>query len=173
MSKFVIFDRDGTLIEHVRYLNKIEQVTFAEGIFHSLKKLTLNNFRLGIITNQSLINRRIGTYEQVDLVNSFIKEQLRLNSIEIEFILVCPHTPDENCHCRKPKQKFMNYAINKYRLDTSTSFMVGDSEGDMEFGKKSGCRTIQIAGSQASSVYADYECKNLVEACEIILSISN
>ena len=173
MPKFVVFDRDGTLIEHVGYLNKIEQVTFAEGIFHSLKKLTLNNYRLGIITNQSLINRKLGTYEQVNRVNSFIQEQLRFNSIEIEFILTCPHTPEEKCNCRKPKQKFMDYAINQFGLDTSTSFMVGDSEGDMEFGKKGGCKTIQIAGGQAISVYADYECKNLIEACEIILSISN
>lgn len=173
MSKFVVFDRDGTLIEHVRSLNKIEQVTFAEGIFHSLKRLTQNNFRLGIITNQSLINRKLGTYEQVDLVNNFIKDQLSANSINIEFILVCPHTVEENCNCRKPNQKFMDYAINQFGLDTSTSFMVGDSNGDMEFGKKGGCRTIQIAGSQSSSVYADFVSKNLVEACEIILSLSD
>ena len=173
MPKFVIFDRDGTLIKHVRYLNKIDQVIFADGIFDSLKNLALNNYRLGIITNQSLINRKFGTYEQVNLVNNFIIEQLRLNSIEIEFILVCPHTPEEKCNCRKPKQKFMDYAINQFGLDTSTSFMVGDSESDMEFGKKGGCKTIQIAESQANSQYADYDCENLIEACEIILSRSN
>ena len=173
MSKFVIFDRDGTLIKHVRYLNKIEQVIFAEGVFHSLKKLTVNNYRLGVITNQSLINRKLGTFEQVNLVNSFIEEQLRLSSIEIEFILVCPHTPEEKCNCRKPNQKFMDFAINQFGLDTNTSFMVGDSDSDMEFGKKGGCKTIQITENQASSEYADYVSKNLIEACEVILSISN
>jgi len=173
VPKFVIFDRDGTLIKHVRYLNKIDQVVFADGIFESLKNLTLNNYRLAIITNQSLINRNLGTYEQVNLVNNFIKEQLRFNSIEIEFILVCPHTPEEKCSCRKPKQEFMAYAINQYGLTPNDSFMVGDSESDMEFGKKGGCRTIQISEGKERSIYADYECKNLIKACEIILSKSN
>lgn len=173
MPKFVIFDRDGTLIKHVKYLNKIEQVVFTDGIFESLKNLTLNNYRLAIITNQSLINRKLGTLEQVNLINNFIKEQLRFNLIEIEFILVCPHTPEEKCNCRKPKQKFMDYAIDKYGLDTATSFMVGDTESDMEFGKKGGCKTIQIIESKEHSIYADYKCKNLNEACEIILSSSS
>ncbi len=172
MAKYVIFDRDGTLIKHVKYLNKIDQVVFADGIFDSLKKLTANNYHLGIITNQSLISRKLGTYEQVKLVNDFIKEKLSLNFIDIEFILVCPHTPEEKCNCRKPKQKFMDNAINQFGLDAKASFMVGDTESDMEFGKKGGCKTIQIGGGQAQSIHADYKCENLIEACEIILSKS-
>jgi D-glycero-D-manno-heptose 1,7-bisphosphate phosphatase len=170
--KYVIFDRDGTLIKHVDYLNRIDQVMFSEGIFGSLKKLTLENYRIAIITNQSLINRKLGTHNQVNIVNDFIKEQLNSNSIRVEFILVCPHTPEEKCNCRKPEQEFMNYAISKFGLDANASFMVGDAESDMEFGKKGGCKTIQICPSKKRSIYADYVCDNLKEACEIILSKS-
>jgi histidinol-phosphate phosphatase family protein len=165
-----VFDRDGTLIDHVEYLHRVEEIKFVPGTFEILKKLLSLKYRLGIITNQSLINRKIGTYHDVNLVNKHITQQLALNKISIDFILVCPHTPDENCNCRKPKQQLMNYAIEKFGLKPKVSFMVGDSESDMEFGKKALCTTIQIAGAKKRSKYADYFCENLLEAYGIISS---
>lgn len=170
MSKYVVFDRDGTLIYHVEYLRKVEDVRFVAGIFDVLKKLSALKYRLGIITNQSLINRKIGTRKDVKLVNEYILQHLALNKITIDFILVCPHTPDENCDCRKPKQQLMDIAIKKFGLEPKLSFMVGDSESDMEFGKKALCTTIQITGSKKRSTYADFFCENLSETYGIISS---
>ena len=71
-TPFVIFDRDGTLIEHVHYLVDPNLVKFKEDIIPSLTSLQKNGFKFGIITNQSVIGRGLANHQTVNKINNKI-----------------------------------------------------------------------------------------------------
>ena len=102
-TPFVIFDRDGTLIEYVHYLVDPNLVKFKEDIIQSFISLQKNGFKFGVITNQSVIGRGLADYQTVNKIDNKIIEYLELHEILITFILICPHGPNDNCDCRNLK----------------------------------------------------------------------
>jgi|DEB19_MinimDraft_3_1074340.scaffolds.fasta_scaffold05869_4 histidinol-phosphate phosphatase family protein len=167
---FVVFDRDGTIIEHVHYLADPELVIFKPDLINSLEKLTRGGLSLGIVTNQSAIGRGLATSEQVNQVNDKIRDYLKMSGLKFDFILVCPHKPDDFCECRKPNIELGNLAIEEFGLDPSSSYFVGDQESDVLFGNQLGIKTVQVKGNANPSPLADYHTDNLNLAAEWILS---
>jgi histidinol-phosphate phosphatase family protein len=153
---FVLFDRDGTLIEHVHHLVDPELVQIKKDLGKALQLLQKNDFKFGIISNQSVIARGLATNLDVTSVNSKIIEFLKPLGIVIDFVYFCPHLPDSGCSCRKPEIGLGLRAIEEHHLDPSVSFMVGDQESDMIFGRNLGCNTIQLQGGAVKSAFADY-----------------
>jgi len=67
----------------------------------------------------------------------------------VDAIYYCPHHPDDGCSCRKPNIDMGVRAIMGHNINPKTSFMVGNSNGDMEFGRKIGLRTIQVSNDRS------------------------
>ena len=63
---------------------------------------------------------------------------------KIDRFYFCPHRPDENCNCRKPKSGLLLQAINDFSINTSKSWMIGDCLTDIQAGRKVGCKTILL-----------------------------
>lgn len=166
---FVVFDRDGTLIDHVHHLADPELVIFKPDLINSLEKLTRGGLSIGIVTNQSVIGRGLATREQVNQVNDKVRDYLRKFDLKVDFILVCPHTPDDFCECRKPNIELGILAIKEFGLDPSSSYFVGDQESDILFGKRLGIKVVQVKGNANPSPLADYYTDNLNLAAEWIL----
>ena len=148
----IMLDRDGTLIKYVPYLNQVEQVVFMDGVFEALTVLVQKNYKFAIVTNQSAIGRGLATLEQVNRVNKFILEEFLARDISIESVKMCPHTPEENCQCRKPKPYLGKLLINELKPDLNRSFMVGDKLIDMEFAINLGIRPINISSKVTSNI---------------------
>ena len=169
---FVIFDRDGTLIEHVHHLVDSNQVKLKEGLVECLQMLKSKGFSFGIVSNQSVVARGIGSISDVQKVNDVLKNALKSLDLEFAFIYVCPHLPDSGCSCRKPEISLGLRAIGEYGLDPNLSYMVGDQESDLLFGKNLGCKTVQIQNNGEVSEFADYYSGSLKNAAEWILADS-
>lgn len=131
MIKYIIFDRDGTLIEHIHHLTDPSKVKIYQDAFESLKILSENRFRFGIISNQSVIGRGLASDDLVRTINSIIEESFRKYGIIFDFIKYCPHHPMEKCSCRKPNSQMGEKAISEYGIDTSQSYMVGDQNSEI------------------------------------------
>jgi D-glycero-D-manno-heptose 1,7-bisphosphate phosphatase len=144
-------------------------VELLAGVLEGLRLLT-TRFRLGIITNQSAIARGIGTVEQVENTNKKVIELLSLGGVEIDFLLYCPHTPEDKCICRKPNPYYGNLAIKEFGIDAQRSFMIGDSESDIEFGHSLGLKTIRIALDLEQVSLAEYVTLDLIGAAGYISS---
>jgi D-glycero-D-manno-heptose 1,7-bisphosphate phosphatase len=168
VNKYILLDRDGTLIEFRNYLTDPRHITINRPTIKGLQLLSEAGYRFGVITNQSLIGRGIASKEQVELVNSEMLNQFNSYGIRFDFVLYCPHSPLDLCDCRKPKISLGLKAIAEYGINVQGSYMIGDMDSDMEFGNSLNLTTIKISSN--FSVVAKFTVGNLFEASKIILS---
>jgi D-glycero-D-manno-heptose 1,7-bisphosphate phosphatase len=167
---FVVFDRDGTLIDHVHHLVDPELVRIKEDLVKALQLLQNYDFKFGVISNQSVIGRGLATNLDVESVNSKIIEFIKPLGIVVDFVYFCPHLPDAGCSCRKPEIGLGLKAVEEHQLDPSVSFMVGDQESDMIFGRNLGCKTVQLKGGADKSTFTDYYSDTLEGAARWIIA---
>ncbi|BCD62727.1 D-glycero-D-manno-heptose 1,7-bisphosphate phosphatase [Nitratiruptor sp. YY08-26] len=138
MQRALFLDRDGVINEDTGYVGKIENFHFIDGVFEALKKAQKRGFLLIVITNQSGIGRGYYTLQDFQELSNYMVEELRKRGIEITDIFFCPHAPEENCSCRKPKPAMILEAAKKHNIDLQRSFMVGDKQSDIEAARNAG-----------------------------------
>ena len=131
-QKTIFLDRDGVINIDKHYLYKIEDFEFCENIFETCKYFQDLGYQIIIITNQSGIGRKYFTQTDFDKLTQWMLNQFKKNKIEILDIFYCPHSPEDNCDCRKPKPGMIEKACEKYDIDLDNSWMIGDKESDIE-----------------------------------------
>ena len=169
IEKFVLFDRDGTLIDHVHHLVDLSQVRIKSDAISALKLLKDFGFKLGVITNQSVIGRGLASLSQVEEINLFIMKYFMNVDLNFEFFWMCPHIPEDNCSCRKPNIALGKKAINQYAMSLENSYFVGDQETDMQFGDNLGLIPVQITEVSNKSKIAIHCSNNLLSAVTWII----
>lgn len=137
MNKAIFFDRDGCLIVDKNYLCDPQQVEFFADTFSALSSMA-SRFKLFMVTNQSGIGRGMFSEEQMHQVHQKMEQVLRKNGIQLEEIAFCPHTPEENCDCRKPQPKLVNALCQKHHIDKNGSYFIGDKISDAQCGDNAG-----------------------------------
>jgi len=172
-KKYIIFDRDGTLIMHIHHLTDSTKVVFVDKLGECLVKLHLKGFRFGVISNQSVIAKKIGTMQEVDLINSTIESEVAKFNVFFDFFFYCPHQEKDDCLCRKPKIGLGEIAASKFDIDLQKSFMVGDQLSDAIFGKNMGLQTVVISSKSSVIGKCDFIALNLEVATEWIISQSD
>lgn len=169
-APYVLFDRDGTLIRFQHYLIDPKKVEIAEGVLKGLQLLKEQGFSFGMITNQSVIGRGLASREEVMAVNEKVLSLLWVQQIEFQFVLFCPHMPEDFCDCRKPAPGLGNLAIKDYNINPSLSYMIGDQPSDVGFGHAIGFKSILIGDDIEVECEADHYAKNVLNAAEWISS---
>ncbi|MBI2541630.1 HAD family hydrolase [Candidatus Woesearchaeota archaeon] len=175
MTKAVLMDRDGVVTEDLGYVHKIKDFNLVQNAVEGLK--LLKGFRLIFITNQSGIGRGYFKFEDFLDYNSRVVEELKKHGIKIEKTYVCPHAPEDNCGCRKPKTKMIKDAERDFKIDLSKSFVIGDKKIDVDMGHNSGCKSILVLTGngmkEKENANADYIAKDLIDAAKWILKHGN
>lgn len=166
---FVVFDRDGTLIHHVHHLSEIDQVLIFPDVASSLKRIATAGFEIGLISNQSVIGRKLASEDTVRSINQKIEDELALEGIHFEFVLICPHIPEDNCECRKPRPGMSQIAQSEFGLIPELSFMVGDQPTDVEFARNSGMTPIGIRNQDILKGEVEYYFDNLEDFADWLL----
>jgi D-glycero-D-manno-heptose 1,7-bisphosphate phosphatase len=147
MNKAVFFDRDGVINRKGSgyYIFREEEFHFNKGVIEALKYFSSKGYLLIIITNQGGIARGIYTISQLEKLHNSIILQLKAFKIELTAIYYCPHHPDiSSCLCRKPGTLLFEKSISKYEVDSKESFMIGDSDIDIQAAEKMGINGILI-----------------------------
>ena len=136
--KTIFLDRDGVINKDVNYLYKINDFIFIDGIFDACKHFEKLGYKIIVVTNQSGIHRKLYTENDYQKLTQWMLSQFKINGVKILDVLHCPHSPDSNCNCRKPKPGMFIKAKNKYGIDMEKSWMVGDKEVDIIAANNSG-----------------------------------
>jgi len=177
LKKVVFLDRDGVINkDSENYIKSWAEFSFLPGSLDAIKVLTQKGFPIILITNQSMINRKIAPLKNLETIHFNLVETVNKNGGAILDIFYCPHKPDENCECRKPKPGLIVQAKEKYAIDLLSSVMVGDNAKDILCAKNAGCGSSVLVKSglrqdvepalAAENIYPDRVCKNLYEAAQ-------
>ncbi|NOX32883.1 MAG: D-glycero-beta-D-manno-heptose 1,7-bisphosphate 7-phosphatase [Deltaproteobacteria bacterium] len=145
MGYIVFLDRDGVInIDSSSYIKNESEFEFIPKSPEAVALLCQNGFQVIVITNQSLIGRKMASPQQLDAVFEKMKKGIEKAGGRIKDIFFCPHTPEDNCFCRKPKPGLILNARDKYHLDLDQSCMVGDSAKDIECAQNAGCSKVLL-----------------------------
>jgi len=169
----VFLDRDGilnraTLRDGKPYPpSQLDDLEILPGSIASLARLADFGYVLIGVTNQPDVARGTQSRETVESFNALIQSKLPVREI-----FVCYHDNVDNCDCRKPRPGLILNAANKYGLDLSMSWMVGDRWKDIAAGRAVGLKTIFV-DYHYSETYkgasADFTVQDTVHLADIIL----
>ncbi|MBA2840769.1 D-glycero-D-manno-heptose 1,7-bisphosphate phosphatase [Methanococcus maripaludis] len=157
MNKVIFLDRDGVINKKLEndYVKSVFEFEILESVKETLQKLKELGYLLIVITNQQGIGKGIMSEKDLESIHNYMLKELP----EIDDIFYCPHL-NGTCNCRKPENKMLLDAKEKWNIDFNKSWMIGDSESDIICGKSVGCKTIFICGDLNHSI-GDFTCKNI------------
>ena len=145
--KTIFLDRDGVINKEVGYLHKIQDFEFINGVFEACLYFQLLDYQIIIVTNQSGIGRGYYDEDAFHVVNNWMLNQFKNQGINILDVFFCPHAPEANCDCRKPKSGMFNQASDKYNIDMKKSWMIGDKEADIMAANAAGIQNTLLVKS--------------------------
>jgi D-glycero-D-manno-heptose 1,7-bisphosphate phosphatase len=140
----IVFDRDGTLIQHIPYLCDPAKITLLPGVKEGLKGLISENVLLFLHTNQSGVGRGLFTMEAVHACNSRMIELLDLGESPFEKICIAPESPEQPSLYRKPSRAFADEIMSEFHLEPSEVWYVGDRCSDLQVAEMAGIRAVGL-----------------------------
>jgi D,D-heptose 1,7-bisphosphate phosphatase len=179
----IFLDRDGVLNVERSYISKPEELEIYDFTPAAIRKINQAGFLSVVVTNQSAIARNLCTEEDVQTIHKRMETLLGEQKAWLDGIYFCPHHPDKGfpeenpiykieCECRKPGIGMFRKAMEKFNIDSRNSFMIGDSERDIQAGINAGCTTIGVRtgyGIRKTKLLPDYMFANLAEAVDFIV----
>ena len=137
----IFIDRDGTLIEEVNFLSRVEDLRLYEFSASAVRSLKEAGYLVIVVTNQSGIGRGLYTELAMNQIHERIQHEL---DGEIDAFYFCPHVPNEGCLCRKPSLGMLESAQVDFDIDMQRSWMIGDKKIDVEKGINGNLRTVMV-----------------------------
>lgn len=133
MYQAILLDRDGVINrERKDYVKSWDEFEFLPNVKEALRRLAAFNIPIGVITNQSAIGRGYVTKETVDNIHQKLTEIVEAQGGRLDAFFVCPHHPDENCVCRKPKPGLLYQAAQHFGVKIEECLFVGDALTDYQ-----------------------------------------
>jgi D-glycero-D-manno-heptose 1,7-bisphosphate phosphatase len=170
--RVVILDRDGTIVIDRGYLDDPEQLCFLPGAAEGLRSLSRRGHRIIVVTNQSGVGRGRLTLERMHEVNERFAQMVTNVGGTLDGIYCCPHRPEDDCDCRKPKSRLVLDAARAIGFDPTNSIVIGDKSSDIELGRRIRAVTMLVSdngrASDGDCVGPDYVIRDLLEAARII-----
>jgi D-glycero-D-manno-heptose 1,7-bisphosphate phosphatase len=147
MQKAVFLDRDGVINsdEGRYYVHREEDFVLTPQLGEQLKTLQEAGFLLIAISNQGGVARGLYGVQEVERLNSLLREQMAKFGVQLTEFYTCPHHPDfGKCLCRKPQPLLVQKALGRFDVDPSRSYLIGDRESDMETARNAGVKGLLV-----------------------------
>jgi D-glycero-D-manno-heptose 1,7-bisphosphate phosphatase len=171
-QRAVFLDRDGVINQLNGHIKTPDDFMLMDGAAQAIRAINQLGYLAIVVTNQPVVARGECTEEELDTIHKKMETELGKEGAYIDDLFYCPHHPDRgfpgerlefkiDCDCRKPKPGMLLKAAQKYNIDLSRSWMVGDDDRDIQAGINAGCKTALI---KAGNQYANLS--NFVKALE-------
>lgn len=144
MKRAVFLDRDGVINKRIvdDYVKIWDEFQFLPCVFEAIKTINEKGYLAIVVTNQRGIARGLMTEDALKEIHQRMLQEIQEHGAHIDDVFYCPHNIDDNCDCRKPKPGMLIKAKEKWDIDFAKSYIIGDSQSDIEAGQRVGCRGI-------------------------------
>lgn len=150
-QKAIFLDRDGTINKACGFINNPNQFKLIPGAAEAIRMINKSGYLAIVVTNQPVIARGECSFEELKAIHDKMETELGKEGAFVDGIYVCPHHTDKgfagerpeykfNCDCRKPKPGLLLQAARDFNIDLSQSYMIGDSNRDIEAGRNAGVK---------------------------------
>jgi D-glycero-D-manno-heptose 1,7-bisphosphate phosphatase len=151
-KKLIILDRDGVInYDSMDYIKSPEEWHAIPGSLAAIAKLNQAGYTVVVATNQSGIGRGLYDTPTLHRIHEKLRTELASFGGVVEEFFFCPHHPSETCQCRKPQLGMFHAIKNKYEIDLSNVYFIGDSPSDMQVAEKLPCKPILVLTSKGES----------------------
>ena len=160
--KLIILDRDG-VINHDRddYVKSADECIAIPGSIDAIVRLHKAGYTVVIATNQAGLARGKFELEDLEAIHQKITDLVVENGGELGGIFYCPHHPDDNCKCRKPKPGLLDAIEAEFNTSVESSFVIGDSLRDLQAAVQKGCKPILVKTGNGVRTLAQLEVPGL------------
>jgi D-glycero-D-manno-heptose 1,7-bisphosphate phosphatase len=151
----VILDRDGVINEDSdAFIKSLEEWLPLPGSIDAIARLSKAGFSVAVATNQSGLGRGIFTLDDLEAMHERLLELVEDAGGEVAGIFYCPHTPDDNCDCRKPKAGLIDAIERELGESARGAWTIGDSQRDLEAGVARGCVPVLVLTGKGTATHA-------------------
>ena len=183
MQPAIFLDRDGVLnTNRTDYVKSWEEFEWLPNSLEALRLLRKLGRPTVVVTNQSAIGRGIIDRKEVDHIHKLMRERAERVGGRIDKVIYCPHHPDDNCSCRKPRPGMILQASSQLGLNLHRSYLIGDSLTDVLAAQAAGCLPIlvqtgrgreQLQQLKSQGVRGFYVTADLLDAVRWIIKLEN
>jgi D-glycero-D-manno-heptose 1,7-bisphosphate phosphatase len=154
--RFVLLDRDGTIIVERHYLADPNGVELLPGAIEGLRHIRDLGLGLVVVTNQSGVGRGFFDVQRVEMVHTRLREMLAQHGICLDGVYFCPHSPEDGCECRKPRPGLVHRAAEELHFDPQAAFVIGDKPCDIELGWRLRATTVLVKTGYGGDASIDH-----------------
>lgn len=187
LQKCIFLDRDGTINKYRGLVKKTDELELADDAVLAIKAINESDYLAICATNQPVIARGDTTFEELKNIHNKMETLLGKGGAYLDGLYFCPHHPAGgfegevpelkfDCECRKPKIGLLKKAQERFNIDLSKSWFIGDTDRDIQTGINAGCRTIFLDTTPNPPIRfvdakPDFVCHSLSEAVNLILTL--
>lgn len=152
MFPAIFLDRDGVIIENrTDYVRRWEDVHVFPQALLALAKASQGPYKIVLVTNQSAVGRGLMSMASAEAINHRLAALIEEAGGRVDGIFLCPHAPEADCDCRKPKPGLLLQAAKELDLDLGRSVMIGDAFTDLMAGQAAGVGRLALVRSGRGS----------------------
>jgi len=174
-KRAIILDRDGTIVRDRNYLDDPRLLQFLPGAAAALRQFSERGHPIIVVTNQSGVGRGLLTLERMHEINQRFVRMVEEIGATVDRLYSCPHKPEDDCECRKPKTKLVLEGAAAVGFDPAHSVVIGDKSSDIALGRNLQAVTMLVTNDghagDAGRVEPDYVIRDLLEAVRIVVNL--
>ncbi len=145
MFPAIFLDRDGVIVENrENYIRSWDDMEIYDQALAALARAARTSYKIVIVTNQSAVGRGIISLETAWEINRRLIGIIEASGGRVDGIFMCPHAPQDECNCRKPKPGLLLQAAEALSIDLSRSILIGDALSDLQAGQAAGIQQVAL-----------------------------
>jgi D-glycero-D-manno-heptose 1,7-bisphosphate phosphatase len=143
--KLIILDRDGVInYDRDDYVKSADECIAIEGSVDAIVRLSKAGFTVVVATNQAGLAKGMFELEDLEGIHDKITRLVEDQGGELGGIFYCPHHPEDNCKCRKPKTGLLDAIEAEFNTSVESCYFIGDSLRDLQAAIQKACKPVLV-----------------------------
>ena len=145
-EKILFIDRDGTLIHEPEdcQVDALDKVQLVDDVIPSLLEIGRHGYRFVMVSNQDGLGTDSFPQDDFEGPHALVMQMFSSQGIEFDEVFICPHMPEDNCECRKPRTGLLTRFLAANDIDLAASAVIGDRQTDMLLAERVGVRGLLV-----------------------------